>query len=60
MTTPEFYYNVDTGQVEEGKQSSGTELMGPYASREAAASALSTAQKRNEAWDREDQDWDED
>ncbi|MCL6424068.1 SPOR domain-containing protein [Brachybacterium sp. JHP9] len=55
----EFYYNVDTGQVEEGKQSSGMELMGPYPTREAAQQALSTAEKRNEAWDREDEDWDE-
>ena len=27
--------------------------------REAAQQALSTAEKRNEAWDREDEDWDE-
>lgn len=56
----EYYYNVDTGEVEEGKQSSGMELMGPYASREEAAQALSIAQRRNEAWDAEGDSWDED
>lgn len=53
----EFYYNVSTGQVEEGKQSHGTQLMGPYPTREAAARALDTAKARNEEWDAEDEEW---
>ncbi|PWH05640.1 hypothetical protein DEO23_10505 [Brachybacterium endophyticum] len=60
MTTSEFYYNVDTGQVEEGHQSPGASLMGPYSSREQAQGALKGAQERNQAWDRQDQEWDED
>ncbi|MBK0330096.1 SPOR domain-containing protein [Brachybacterium halotolerans subsp. kimchii] len=59
MSQSEFYYNMDTGEVEEGKQSSGSELMGPYPTREKAASALRTAAQRNEAWEGEDEDWDE-
>lgn len=55
----QFYYNVSTGTVEEGQQSSGTELMGPYATREEASRALSTAAERNRSWDEENQDWDE-
>jgi len=53
----EFYYNVSTGQVEEGRQSPGTELMGPYPTQEAARKALETAADRNKAWDEEDADW---
>jgi hypothetical protein len=50
----EFYYNTETGQIEQGKQSSWTHLMGPYDSREAAAHALEKARSRSEAWDEED------
>lgn len=50
----EFFYNVDTGQVEEGRQSSGTELMGPYATREEAQNALQNAARRNAEWDDQD------
>jgi hypothetical protein len=55
----QFYYNLTTRQVEEGAQSPATELMGPYATREAAARALSTAAERNAAWDEEDEDWED-
>ncbi|MFC0674244.1 SPOR domain-containing protein [Brachybacterium hainanense] len=54
----EFYFNVATGQVEEGRQSPGTELMGPYASRAEAERALESAAARNKAWDEEDAAWD--
>lgn len=56
----EFYYNLTTGQVEEGRQSHGKDLMGPYASREEASRALQKAESRNEAWDEEDEEWNED
>jgi hypothetical protein len=52
----EFYYNTETGQVEQGKQSSWTHLMGPYPTREAAQQALSTARSRSAAWDEEDRE----
>lgn len=53
----EFYYNLSTKQVEEGRQSPATELMGPYASHEAAQHALSIAEGRNEQWDEAEADW---
>ncbi len=56
--TPQFYYNTRTGAVEEGRQSHGVDLMGPYATREEAQAALNTAAKRNEAWEEADEKWD--
>lgn len=53
----DFYYNLSTGQVEEGKQSSGMELMGPYPTREEAQKALETAAQRNENWNEADMAW---
>lgn len=50
----EFYYNVESGEVEEGKVSSWTHLMGPYPTREDAQHALETARARTAAWDQED------
>ena len=55
----QFYYNLSTGAVEEGAQSPATELMGPYATREEAARALSTAAERNRSWDEENAEWDD-
>ena len=46
-----YYYNIKTHQVEEGRQSSWTELMGPYSTREAAEHALDLARERTQAWD---------
>jgi len=50
----EFYYNTETGQVEQGKQSTWSHLLGPYPTREAAQHALEKARARTEAWDEED------
>lgn len=55
----EFYYNLSTGSVEEGRQSPGSELMGPYPSRAQAQQALTTAAARNEKWDEDDEAWEE-
>jgi hypothetical protein len=49
-----FYFNVETGEVEQGKQSSWSSRLGPYDTREAAEHALATARERNAAWDEED------
>lgn len=54
---PDFYYNLDTHQVEEGPQSPSTSLMGPYASREEAQRALSIAAQRNDSWEQDDAAW---
>ena len=59
MADPEYYYNTETGEVEEGRQSSWMDLMGPYATREEAAAALDKAKARNEAADAEQKAWDD-
>ncbi len=53
----EYYFNARTGEVEEGRQSSWDDLMGPYATREDAAQAFEIARKRSAAWDDDDADW---
>ncbi len=53
----DYYFNLETKQVEEGPQSPSSELMGPYATREEAARALQIAARRNESWDDEDAAW---
>ena len=57
LASPEYWFNTATGQVEEGRQSSWTHLLGPYDSREEAQSALDRARRRSEAWDQEDEEW---
>lgn len=52
-----FWFNLTTGQVEEGQQSPWDQVMGPYATREDAARALDIARERNEAWDDDDRGW---
>lgn len=51
----EYWYNVETKQVEEGHRSSWQHLMGPYATRAEAEQALARAAARTEAWDAEDE-----
>jgi len=50
----EFYYNTRTHQVEQGRISDWSVLMGPYPTREAAAAALDTARRRTQAWEDEE------
>ncbi|MFG3256152.1 hypothetical protein [Streptomyces sp. NPDC048172] len=47
----DFFYNVETGQVEEGPQSPGKDRMGPYSTREEAEHALDTARERTSEWE---------
>ncbi len=54
---PKYYYNISTGQVEEGQQSDAFNVMGPYNTREEAAAALAKAKQRNEEWEAEDRAW---
>lgn len=51
----EYFYNTRTHQVEEGRSSDWSQLMGPYATREEAEHALERARARNEAWDAQDE-----
>jgi hypothetical protein len=56
-TERQYWYNTETGEVEEGHRSRWTNLMGPYPTREAAEHALEQARQRNDAWEDEDADW---
>lgn len=51
----DFWYNVETGEVEVGAQSDWTKLLGPYASREEALNAIDKVHRNNEAWDEDDE-----
>lgn len=55
----QYYYNLRTGTVEEGRLSPGTDLMGPYATRQEAELALRTAARRNEKWEEDDEAWED-
>lgn len=52
----EYWYNVQTGQVEEGQQSSWPKLLDPYSTREEASKAMDQVRANNEAWDEDDED----
>jgi SPOR domain len=53
---PQFWYNVNTHEIEQDAQSGWRELIGPYNTREEAAAALAKVQQRNEAWEESDDD----
>lgn len=52
----EYFYNTRTHEVEEGRRSDWSQVMGPYATREEAQAALETARSRNEAWEAQDRE----
>lgn len=54
-----FWFNTETGEVEEGRVSDWSVVLGPYPTRDAAAHALDTARARSSAWEREDREWEE-
>lgn len=55
-----YWYNVESGAVEkDGATDPKANLMGPYDSEAEARNALETARKKTEAWDAEDNEWDE-
>ena len=51
----EFWFNVTTKRVEQGRQGGWQDVMGPYPTRAAAEHALEQAEARNEAWDAQDE-----
>lgn len=53
----EYFFNTQTGQVEQGRHSSWLHLMGPFETAADAAHALENASKRSEQWDEEDKAW---
>ncbi|HEX4056701.1 MAG TPA: methionine aminopeptidase [Galbitalea sp.] len=50
----EWFYNIRTGNVEEGRQSIASDLDGPFASREEAERAPDIIAERSRAWASED------
>lgn len=46
----EWFYNIKTGEVEEGRQSLASDLDGPFASREDAARAPEIIAERARQW----------
>ncbi|WP_300343215.1 SPOR domain-containing protein [Nesterenkonia sp.] len=50
----EYWFNVRTGEVEQGAQSSWKHLLGPYSSYAEAARAMERVQENNEAWEADD------
>jgi hypothetical protein len=54
----QYWYNVTTGQVEDdATRSRDDEVMGPYATKDEAAKALTHARENTERWDAEDRRW---
>ncbi len=52
----EFWFNMQTGEVEVGKQSLALYRVGPFADRESAENALEIIAARASAWADEDED----
>jgi hypothetical protein len=50
----EWFYNIRTGTVEEGRQSIATDLDGPFATREEAANAPAIIAERSRKWAEDD------
>lgn len=56
----QYWYNVETHEVEKDAQSGWQSLIGPYGSHEEAEAALAKVRERNEAADAYDEDDDAD
>ncbi len=53
-----FWYNVDTGKVEDDDhRSRGEQVLGPYATEAEARAALDRAHANTDKWDAEDRAW---
>lgn len=56
----EYYYNTETGEVEKGRVSLWSKVLGPYPSAEEAARAFEIAQERNDEAEAKDAEWNDD
>ncbi len=52
----EWFYNIKTGEVEEGRQSIASDLDGPFATREEAVRAPQIIAERSRKWADDDAD----
>lgn len=60
MDAVEYWYNLETGVVEEGMVSPGYDRAGPFATREEAARAPEIIKQRSQRWAAEEaaaDDW---
>ncbi len=58
----QYWFNVDSHKVEahdDPERARSANLLGPYDSEEEARSALEKAAERNEAWEADDDTWDD-
>ena len=55
-TTGDWYYDVSTKEVSQGKVSHALNRMGPYPDEATARRAIEIAEERNKAADAEDED----
>lgn len=55
----DWWYNLRTGEVEQGAQSSWRHLLGPYSSYAQATQAMDRVKENNARWDEEDEDDDD-
>ena len=55
-----YYWCLTHGQVEEGATCRAINRLGPYESREAALAWRDRVEDRNEAWQAEDERWEDD
>lgn len=53
----QFWVNLSTGEIEEGRLSPAGHRMGPYRTREEAELAFDQAAHRTAAWDEDDKRW---
>ncbi|MGB3763189.1 MAG: hypothetical protein WA966_08200 [Ornithinimicrobium sp.] len=59
----QYWFNVDSHKVEahdDPERARSANLLGPYDSQEEAESALEKAAERNQAWEADDDTWDDD
>ncbi|ALB03327.1 hypothetical protein [Kocuria palustris] len=56
----EYWYNLSSGQIEQGQQSDYSQLLGPYASEAEARRALETAAAKSKAWDEKEREFRDD
>ncbi|MDO5724173.1 MAG: SPOR domain-containing protein [Flaviflexus sp.] len=56
----EYYYNTETGEVEQGRCSLWSKVMGPYPTAEEAARALEIARQRNAEAEAQEAEWNKD
>ena len=52
----EYWYNVNTHEIEEDRLSDWSQLIGPFITRDEADHALEKVRARKEAWEKDDDD----